>query len=236
MSEAVRMGIIHSSSLIREGLKELLSMQPDIAICGTFGGAVEVLGDPPPAGSILLYDFPTARRDGTAVVMDLRGRLPGVKIIQFNVPDDGQGMLECVRVGASGCLEEAISLEELVDAIRGVHAGETVVSPRCVVVLLDQVGKLQAEGSHHPSSPLTSREEQILQLVIEGLSNKEIAQRLLLQPQTVKNYVHIMLQKLALRSRFDVIRRFRRDMSGGLRAAANGPDLTSAVHNLSAHK
>jgi two-component system response regulator DesR len=78
-----------------------------------------------------------------------------------------------------------------------------------ITSLFSYVASLQAGEDRLPPTPLTKREEQILQLIAEGLSNKEIAQKLYLQPQTVKNYVHLILQKLDLRSRLDVIKFLR---------------------------
>ncbi len=209
MEAPTAIGIVHASRLIRDELKDLLTRQPGLRVVGSFGNAKEVLEHPPEEELVLVYDLATARQDGPAPVMDLHQRLPRAKMLMFNVVDDDQAIIECVRVGASGCILQDASLEELVAAIRSVSRGTPPSSPRVITSLFSYVARLQTGEDRLPPIPLTKREEQILQLMAEGLSNKEIAQKLYLQPQTVKNYVHLILQKLDLRSRLDVFKFLR---------------------------
>jgi DNA-binding NarL/FixJ family response regulator len=157
----------------------------------------------------LLYDLASARQEGPAQIMPVHARLPQAKILMFNVVDDDQAIIECVRVGASGCVLQDASIEDLLTAIRSLAAGIPHTSARVITSLFSYVAGLQAGEERMQPVPLTKREEQILELLAEGLSNKDIAQRLQLQPQTVKNYVHLVLQKLDLRNRLDVIKLLR---------------------------
>ena len=100
-------------------------------------------------------------------------------------------------------------MEDLVAAIRSVARGVPYTSPRVITSLFSYVAGLQAGEDRPPPSNLTPREEQVLRLLAEGMSNREIAAQLRLRPQTVKNYVHLILQKLDLRSRLDIIKLFR---------------------------
>ncbi len=209
MDEPTTVGIVHASRLIREGTGDLLSRQPGIRVARTYGGAGEILTQPLEESFILLYDLQTARQDGAARLLELHRRLPHAKILMFNVVDDDQAIIECVRVGASGCVLQDASLEDLLRAIHSVASGSPHTSPRVITSLFSYVASLQSGEDRPRPAALTKREEQILELLAEGLSNKEIAQRLYLQPQTVKNYVHLVLQKLDLRRRLDVIKLLR---------------------------
>jgi len=202
-------GIVHGSRLSRDGTAGLLSQQPGLRIVRAYSNAAKVLSEPIVTDHILLYDLATARQDGAQQLMALHGRLPQAKILMFNVVDDDQAIIECVRIGASGCVLQDATMDELVLAIRSVARGTPHSSARVITSLFSYVASLQAGEDRPPPSNFTPREEQILQLLAEGLSNKEIAQQLHLQPQTVKNYVHLILQKLDLRSRLEVFRLFR---------------------------
>ena len=203
------LGVVHASRVIRDSTVAMLSEQPGLRVVHTYGHVGDVLADPVAEEHILLYDLATARQDGPTQLMSLHAQLPQARILMFNVMDDDQAIIECVRVGASGCVLQDATLEDLVTAIRSVARGTPHSSPRVITSLFSYVAGLQAGEDRLPPSNLTPREEQILQLLAEGLTNKEIAQELHLQPQTVKNYVHLVLQKLDLRSRLDVIKLLR---------------------------
>ncbi len=209
MDGQIPVGIVHASRLIRDGTGELLSRQPGLRVVGAFGNGGDLLQQPFEDEHILLYDLATARQDGAALLKEVHTRLPRAKIVMFNVIDDDQIIIECASVGVSGCILQEASLEELLQAVDSVWRGTPVVSPRCITSLFAYIARLQAGNGPPPSIHLTKREEQILQLLSEGLSNKEIAHQLFLQPQTVKNYVHLLLQKLDLHSRLDVIKLLR---------------------------
>lgn len=209
MGEQIPVGIVHASRLIREGTRDLLTRQPEVRVVGTFGAAREVMDQPFNDDHVLIYDLGTARQDGAAALIELHQRLPRAKILMFNVTDDDQAIIECVHVGASGCILQDATLEDLLAAIRSIARGTPHSSPRVITSLFSYVASLQRGDDRLPPQPLTRREEQILQLVAQGLSNKEIAQKLFLRPQTVKNYVHLVLQKLDVRSRLEIIRQLR---------------------------
>jgi DNA-binding NarL/FixJ family response regulator len=198
--------VIHASPLIRDGMAELLGRQADIRVAGAFGSAAAAAMADTDTAAIVLYDQATSRHDGVDALQELRTKVPGVRILLFGVPDEDQAIIECVRSGAAGCMLLDAAVEDLVGAIRSVAAGTPPASARVLTTLFSYVAHLKNGQTAAPLSALTSREEQILELILKGLSNKEIAQTLYLQPQTVKNYVHQVLQKLNLRTRFELIR------------------------------
>lgn len=209
MGDQTYVAVVHGSPPLRDGLGELLARQSDLRVLRLYASAGDVLEHLPDSEHVLLYDLATAHKDGSAKVRQLHDCLPSVKMLMFNVTDDDQAIIECVRIGASGCVLQDASLEELVDAVRCLARGKPTASPRVLTSLFSYVASLRDEDHPALAPTLTAREEQILQLMAEGLSNQEIARKLFLQPQTVKNYVHLLFQKLDVHSRLDVIRSLR---------------------------
>lgn len=204
----VRVGVVHGSRLISEGLRDLLAREPSVSVVALFSELAAAARDPVAGPHVLLADLASVRAAGMAGLRAVLAAAPEGKILVFDVEDDDAAIVECVRAGAAGCVLRDASLLELVAAIGSVVDGTVPVSPRIITSLFRFVAE-QAEGREASISDLTPREEEILQLLAEGLSNKEIAGRLFLQPQTVKNYVHLVFQKLDVHSRLDVIRLLR---------------------------
>lgn len=202
-------GVVHRSPVLREAIRGLLEQQTGIQASGSFASAQDVLRGPLDGDHVLVYDLATARWDGRDQVTYLHRRLPEAKMIMIDVPDDDQAIVECIRTGASGCVLQDGSLSDWLVAIRSVSEGTPYTSDRVITSVFSYVASLQGEQEAAALPRLTGREEQILQLLGEGLTNKEIAGRLSLEHQTVKNYVHNILQKLDVRTRFEAIRSAR---------------------------
>ena len=209
MEEPIRVAVVQGSRLTRDGLADLLGRQPAVSVIGSFSGAraAEALGSEDDA--VLLYDLGTAHQDGPAAIMALQQSHASTRILFVNVDDDDRAIIECVRAGASGCVLLDASMPDLIAAVRCVRDGTTPVSPRVITSLFSYVAGLRTDADAAPPEALTPREQEILALMAEGLNNKEIAERLVLQPQTVKNYGHMIMQKLGVHSRLEVIKSFR---------------------------
>lgn len=208
MDTPIRVAIVHGGRLIREGLADLLGRN-DIAVSGTFASVGSAESLPEAEDAVVLYDLGTAHQDGMAAIAAFQGAHPCARILFFNVVDDDAAIIECVQAGAAGCVLQDASLPELIAAVRSVCTGTPPESPRIITTLFRYVAQLRAGTESPVVEQLTAREQEVLALMVEGLSNKEIAERLVLQPQTVKNYAHTVLQKLGLRSRFDVMKMLR---------------------------
>jgi DNA-binding NarL/FixJ family response regulator len=209
VDQPIRVAVVHESRLIRDGLCDLLGHQREVQVVGSFAdargvGTLSAEDDP-----VLLYDLDTAHHDGPAEIMALQRTLPGVRLLFVNVDDDDGAIIECVRAGAAGCVLRDASVQDLIAAVRSVRDGRPPDSPRVITSLFAYVASLRAEPNAPAPEELTPREHEILALLVEGLSNKEIAERLVLQRQTVKNYGHVVMQKLGIHSRLELIRSFR---------------------------
>jgi DNA-binding NarL/FixJ family response regulator len=134
--------IIHQSPVLRAGLAELLGRQPDIQLRGDFACGADLLEDPVPDEHVLLFDLGAAHRDGVQRLKGIRERMPQARVLMFNVSNDDRAIIECVQVGASGCVLEDASLEEIVSAIHSLARGTPPASPRVITSLFKYVATL----------------------------------------------------------------------------------------------
>jgi len=205
MQNAIRVAIIHRNRLFREGLAFVLSQQRGLTVVTCTDGARDVLAEIGKlCPDVIILDFSQQGRDGLKEARQLREASPESKLLLMGLTESEADVLACIEAGAAGLLEREASLDELLQNIRAMVAGEATCSPKIIALLFSQI----AEEAHartrvqHPGLPhLTSRERQILSLIEERCSNKEIAVRLHIEIQTVKNHVHNILEKLQLHSR-----------------------------------
>lgn len=201
----VRVLIAHDVRLMREGLASLLRQRPEFTVINP---AAEPRPFQPPQEEravdvVLLPALPTA--DEVAKwISDARRSWSGVKVVVLGVPESASEMLSCIEAGASACLTRDDSLERLVDTILMVYRGEVFCAPDIVPMLFERIASLARRARSIEQcdlTKLTQRELQVLQLVADGMSNKEIASCLKLELQSVKNHVHRILEKLSVRNR-----------------------------------
>jgi two-component system, NarL family, response regulator DevR len=207
----IAVAVVNSNPVMRQSFGNLLSQQPELHLAGLYAGIAELVERAPADELILIYDLETAHREGAPVVMTLQARLPRAKILMMNVSDNDEAIIEATRAGAAGCVLEDVSFEDLMIAIRSLADGSLPASPRVITSLYNYIASHQREDERIPGAELTPREQQILELIAQGLSNKEIAGQLLLRPQTVKNYVRMVFEKLGVHSRLDVMRLLKAD-------------------------
>lgn len=197
--QTISVAIVHGSPPIREGLAELLGRQPGLRVAGTHATLAAAMreADGGDAG-VVLCDLAAARAD--SALANRTGRL-----LVFNVADEDRTIIDCVQVGASGCVLQDAGLDEMVAGIHAVAAGLAPCSARVVTTLFRYVASRRDE--HHPvlAPALTGREEEVLRLLVAGLSNLQIAERLGLRSQTVKNHVRRVYEKLDVHSRVELI-------------------------------
>lgn len=200
--QAIAVSLIHGSPPIREALAELLGRRSDLRVVGTYA-SLEALGEGGiDQAQVVLCDLEAARAGGASVVEPAR-------LLVFNVADEERSIIDCVRLGPSGCVLQDADLDELAGAIASVASGRAPSSARIFTSLFRYVAGLRDEGHPVLAPSLTGREEEVLRLVAEGLGNAEIADRLGLRPQTVKNHVHRVFEKLDVHSRGELLGVFR---------------------------
>ncbi len=203
--DVIRILIIHRSRLIREGFAFVLDHQESVSVIGSVAGVGEVVGDLErlrPA--VILLDLCLPDRGGLRDAQWIREVLPGAKILMTGLSELESDVLACFEAGAAGYLPQEASLEELLKNIQAVAEGEVLCSPKVTALLVSRIAETSRERELRRVQGLpnlTRRELEIIALVEEGLSNKEIAVRLEIETPTVKTHIHNILEKLQLDGR-----------------------------------
>ncbi|MCA1648264.1 MAG: response regulator transcription factor [Chloroflexi bacterium] len=199
-----RLLLVDDHALFREGLAGLFAYQDDFMLVGEAGDAETALAQTAALRpDIVLMDIDMPGEDGIATTRRLKSEFPDVTVIMLTVHDATDKLLETIKAGAQGYLVKNIRSTELLDQLRGLKRGEAAITRRMAARILEEFQRGQAPGSTKEGSPneLTPRELEVLELVADRLSNKEIAARLFISEHTVKNHLKNILGKLHLRSR-----------------------------------
>jgi DNA-binding NarL/FixJ family response regulator len=204
----VRVLVVDDQRLIRDGIASLLSIRPGIAVVGTAVDGRDAVAKTLELGpDVVLMDVRMPEMDGVEAVAVLRGRAPECRVVMLTTFDDEEYVVQALRAGAHGYLLKDLPAEELAHAVRLAHAGVTQLDSsvaRHLTASLPSPGPAQA-----PAVALSPRETDILRLVAQGHTNREIAARLYLSEGTVKNHVSRILTRLALRDRTQAALRAR---------------------------
>jgi two-component system, NarL family, nitrate/nitrite response regulator NarL len=187
--------IVADVRLHRDGLAATLQRQPRVDVLGTAADVNAALAwEGARSPEVVLVDM--VMRDGVRSVSALAQKAPEARILALAVPEVEEAVIACVEAGAAGCLTPEASPEQVVAAVTGIARGEAPCSPLMTAALFKQVQALAASRPDGLEDRLTPREKEILGLIEEGLSNKQIAESLYIEIATVKNHVHSILEKL----------------------------------------
>ena len=214
--ERLRVFIVSDVRLYREGLADLLGRISRIEVVGATGSAdegIEQVRDLQP--DVVLLDTGTG---GVAAAHYLLGPAPTTRVVALAAPESEEDVIALAEAGVLGYVTRDQSLDDLVMTIESVARGEMVCSPWMATILVKRVQALAADRPPPPNG-LTSREVEILELVAQGLSNKEIAARLYIELTTVKNHVHNILGKLGVSRREEAVARMSASFLSDRRSA-----------------
>lgn len=204
--QSIRVFIVDDNRLFREGLVSMLNDHDDFLVTGSAAnGNVALAEIEKTKPDLALIDIGMPEKDGIEVTQALHNDLPDVKVIILGMPDLSDEIMTCIEAGASGYVLKESSFDHLVETIRLAYRGETFCSPKMAASLFSRVAELVANKSPKESVKLTPREIEVISKIAEGLSNKEIAQNLSIETQTVKNHIHNILDKLQLHNRLEAV-------------------------------
>jgi DNA-binding NarL/FixJ family response regulator len=210
----VRVLIADDQALVRRGTSVLLSLEPDIEVVGQACDGIEAVtmaGQLRP--DIVLMDLHMPRLGGIAATRQITRDLPGTQVLVLTTLSDDETVFEAVRAGAHGYLLKDVKEEELLETIRGLRRGESRLTPEIARKVMDQFRRLASSpevaamsnsGSRKTDAPgqsLNDKEEKVLRLITEGMSNRQIAAAMFLAEGTVKNYVSRIMEKLHANTR-----------------------------------
>ncbi len=196
----IKVFLLDDHEIVREGLRALLEASGGIEVVGESGSAVEAVARIPalkPDVSVLDNRLPDG--SGIEVCRDIRAIDPDLKALILTSYDDDEALFSAIMAGASGYVLKEIGKQDLVAAIRGVANGGSLIDPSLMAKVLDRVRHGKASAPEF--ADLTQQELKLLELIAEGLTNRQIGERMFLAEKTVKNYVSTILAKLGLERR-----------------------------------
>jgi two-component system NarL family response regulator len=212
-AEPIRTLIVDDHALFRRGLEMVLDSEPDITLVGEASDgeeAVSKAGESLP--DVILMDIRMPRSSGIEACRALKDIAPSAKIVMLTISDEEEDLFEAIRAGASGYLLKDIPLDEVAEAVRAVHGGQSLINPSMAGKLLSEFATLakrddeEEERVQHVAAPkLTDREMEVLKLVARGMNNRDIAKELFISENTVKNHVRNILEKLQIHSRMEAV-------------------------------
>jgi DNA-binding NarL/FixJ family response regulator len=204
----IRILLVEDNRILREGIAAMLNGESDMAVMpssGNNGGTLSEVRKSKP--HLVLLDLGLRNQNGLAVVTALTKEFPKVKVIGMGLIPSQLDIIEWVEAGASGFILKDATVKDFVGTIRSVAGGTKALPPTLAGSLFSHVIEnaiKKGKGKLTDAVRMTKREREIIALIAEGLSNKEIAQRLNVATYTVKSHVHNILEKLALHSRLQI--------------------------------
>ncbi|MBE4733529.1 MULTISPECIES: response regulator [Streptomyces] len=199
----IRVFLLDDHEVVRRGVRDMLNDEPDISVIGEAGTVEQALVRVPalrPQVAVLDVRLPDG--DGITVCRELRSRMPELVCLMLTSFDDEEALLDSIMAGASGYVLKQIRGSDLVAAVRTVAAGQSLLDPSATARLMARLRQGPKEEQEPEALPgLTEREREILALIGEGLTNRQIGQRLFLAEKTVKNHISRLLAKLGVERR-----------------------------------
>lgn len=198
----IRLMIVDDHEVVRVGLRTLLSMEPDISVVGEAADGVEAVRVAVQLRpDVVLMDVRMAAMDGIEACRALRSEIPETNVLMLTSYGTQEAVLDALMAGASGFLLKNAGHEELLRAVRAVAAGESLLDPAVTRAVTQRLVDLTASAEHPLLRSLSAREREVLLLVAEGHTNREIAERLVISDTTARNHVSHILDKLGVRRR-----------------------------------
>jgi DNA-binding NarL/FixJ family response regulator len=200
-SEAkIKVFLLDDHEIVRRGVRELLEAEPDVAVVGEAGTAASALARIPALRpDVAVLDVRLPDGDGVTVCRDIRSTMPEVACLMLTSFGDDEALFDAIMAGAAGYVLKQIRGTDLVGAVRTVASGQSLLDPQAASKVMQRMRDQTARAD--PLAGLTGQERRILELIGEGLTNRQIGERMYLAEKTVKNYVSALFAKLGMERR-----------------------------------
>jgi len=204
----IRVLIVDDHTLVRDGIRSLLALAADIEIVGEAADGREALEKVRRLmPDIVLMDLAMPIMGGLEATRRIRREFPATKVLALTQYDDSEYVIPVIEAGARGFVTKMSSSSELASAIQAVYKGDSFLSPSAAAALVDECQqKVTIEGERDSYQQLTDREREVLKLIAEGYTAREIAEMLVVSPKTVEWYKSSLMNKLNIHSRTDLIK------------------------------
>jgi two-component system, NarL family, response regulator DevR len=196
----IRVFLLDDHEVVRRGVADILSGHPDITVVGEGKNAAEAMSRVPALRpDVAILDVRLPDGDGVTVCRDLRAQLPDLGVVMLTSYSDDEALFQAIMAGAAGYLLKQILGQDLVTAVRTVAAGGSLLDPTATSAVLARMRRATEPAG--PLAALSDQERTVLELIGEGLTNRQIGERMFLAEKTVKNYVSHLLGKLGMARR-----------------------------------
>ena len=204
----IKVLIVDDHTLVRAGIRSLLALVEDIEVVGEASDGKEALVKVRQLmPDVVLMDLAMPVMGGLEATRRLRREFPRIKVLALTQYDDSEYVIPIIEAGACGFITKMSAFSELAAAIEAVYRGESYLSSTAATALVEEYQqKILAEGEQDPYQQLTDREREVLKLVAEGHTSREIAEMLVVSPKTVEWYKSSLMNKLNIHSRTDLIK------------------------------
>ena len=198
--EPIRVFLLDDHEIVRRGVRDLLDTEPGITVIGEAGTATAALARIPALKpDVAVLDIRLPDGDGVTVCRDLRSKMPQLACLMLTSFSDDEALVDAIMAGAAGYVLKQIRGTDLVGAIRTIASGQSLLDPQAAATVMRRIR--DTATATDPLAALTDQERRILALIGEGLTNRQIGDRLFLAEKTVKNYVSALFAKLGMQRR-----------------------------------
>lgn len=208
--------LIEDNRLLREGLAAMLKEQPDLKVAASSGNSDAIIKAKKHKPAVILLDLGLRNQNSLRVLELLKKNSPDARVVGMDLVPVQEDLVRYVQAGVAGFVLKDATFDDFLKTIRSVAKGVNVLPPPLTGSLFSQIAEhatRRGKGNPFASVRMTKREREVMTLIAEGLSNKEIASRLHLATDTVKSHVHNILEKLALHTRLEIARFAHTDAS-----------------------